>query len=123
MAHYIIDICKWFICAILSNLYFQIVGIRILCFLDLFIYFYREGKGGRKRGRETSMFLLHDVSLAMFLVASCMPPTGALACNPGMRPDWELNHQPFASKASTQSIQPHQPELEFYIMCLFNLLF
>ena len=23
--------------------------------------------------------------------ASCMPPTGDLACNPGMCPDWEPN--------------------------------
>ena len=25
------------------------------------------------------------------VVASCMPSTGDLACNPGMCPDWELN--------------------------------
>ena len=25
------------------------------------------------------------------VVVSCVPPTGDLACNPGMRPDWESN--------------------------------
>ena len=49
-------------------------------FYILFIYFYREGEGGRKRGRETSI-----------VVASCTPPPGDLALNPGMCPDWESN--------------------------------
>ena len=47
----------------------------------LFIYFETEGKGKRKRGRET----------AMCVVAFHVPPTGDLASNPGMCPDWELN--------------------------------
>ena len=43
-----------------------------------FIYLFLEwGKGGRKRGRETSMCGGH----------SCAPYTG----NPGMLPDWKLN--------------------------------
>ena len=29
------------------------------------------------------------------VVASHVSPTGALAHNPGLCPDWELNHQPF----------------------------
>ena len=43
-----------------------------------------EGKGGRKRGRETSM-----CGRYIDLVASHMCPSGDLACNPGMYPDWE----------------------------------
>ena len=43
------------------------------------------------------------------VVASCVPPTGDLACNPGMCPDWELNWRPFGSRAHTQSTEPHQP--------------
>ena len=39
------------------------------------------------------------------------PPTGHLARNPGMCPDWESNQQPFGSQASTQSTEPHQPGL------------
>ena len=38
----------------------------------------------------------------------CAPPTGDLACNPGMWPDWESN---FGSQASGQSTEPHQPGL------------
>ena len=38
-----------------------------------------------------------------------MPPTGDLAGNPGMCPDWESNQQPFGSQASTQSTELHQP--------------
>ena len=46
------------------------------CFLKIFIYLFLD----RKRKRETSMHgcLLHA-------------PTGDLAHNPGMCPDWELN--------------------------------
>ena len=43
------------------------------------------------------------------VVASHTPPTGVLAYNTGMCPDWESNQQPFGSQASTQSIEPHQP--------------
>ena len=31
-----------------------------------------------------------------------MPPTGDLACNPGMFPDWELNQQPFGLQDNVQ---------------------
>ena len=37
------------------------------------------------------------------------PQLGNLASNPGMRPDWESNLQPFGSQAGTQSTEPHQP--------------
>ena len=43
------------------------------------------------------------------MIASCVPPTGDLAYNPGLCPDWESNHQPFGSQAMTQSTEPHQP--------------
>ena len=42
-------------------------------------------------------------------VASHTNPTGNLACNPGMCPDWETSQGPFGSQASTQSTEPHQP--------------
>ena len=64
----------------------------------LFIYFQRKEKGGRKRGGETSM--------CGFL--SCTPPTGDLAGNPGMCPDWELNWRPFGLQTGTQSTESHQ---------------
>ena len=49
-----------------------------------FIYFQREGKGRRKRGREISMCGCLSCAL-----------TGHLACNPGMIPVWESNQRPF----------------------------
>ena len=57
----------------------------------LFIYFFREEKGGRKEGRETSM--------CGFLLGG----------NPGTCPNWESNLQPFGSQATAQSTEPHQP--------------
>ena len=56
------------------------------------------GKEGERQGEK------HQC-----VVASQVPPTGNLACNPGMCPDWESNRQPFGSQASTQSTEPHQP--------------
>ena len=40
------------------------------------------------------------------MVASHAPPTGDLAHNPGMCPDWEWN---LALQADTQSAETHQP--------------
>ena len=42
-------------------------------------------------------------------VASCAPPTGDLAHNSGMCPDWESKSRPFCSQVGTQSTEPHQP--------------
>ena len=66
-----------------------------------FIYFKREEKGKKKRGREHQS-----------MVASHTPPTGDLACNPGTCPDWESNQRPFGLQAGTQSTEPHQPGLD-----------
>ena len=38
-----------------------------------------------------------------------MPPTGDLACNPGMCPDWESNWRPFGLQAGTQPTEPPLP--------------
>ena len=43
------------------------------------------------------------------MVASCTPPAGDIARNPGVCPDWELNQQPFSSQAGAQSTEPHEP--------------
>ena len=45
------------------------------------------------------------------MVASCVPPTGDPARNPGMCLDWESNWRPFGSQAGTQSTEPHEPGL------------
>ena len=69
--------------------------------------FRKRGKEGEREGEKH-----HCV------VACHMPPTGDLACNPGMCPDWELNWQLFGSQACTQSAELHQPGLEFYYFSL-----
>ena len=43
------------------------------------------------------------------MVASRAPPSGDLAHNPGMCPDWELNRKSFGSLDGAQSTEPHQP--------------
>ena len=56
------------------------------------------------------------------VVSSHVPPTGDLARNPGMGPDWESNQRPFGSQACTQSTEPH-PGLNFLsIHCPFLVL-
>ena len=78
-----------------------IVNFSFLFFLRLYLFIFRERvREGEREGEK------HQC-----VVASCMPSTGDLACNPGMCPDWGLNRQPFVSLASTQSTEPHQPGL------------
>ena len=70
----------------------------------------------------SSMFFLKGFYLFIFreekgregekhqcVVASWVPSSGDLTCNPGMCPVWESNQQPFGSQAGTQSTEPHQP--------------
>ena len=66
-----------------------------LCLLFYFIF--REGKGGKEGEKHQCV------------VASLVPPTRGLVCNPGMCPDWESNRRPIGSQAGTQSTEPHQP--------------
>ena len=58
----------------------------------------------REKGREGE----REGEKHQCVVTSHAPPTGDLACNPGLCPDWELNWGPFGSQASTESIEPHQ---------------
>ena len=82
----------------------------ILFFLILFIYpgilfiFRQRGREGLREGEK------HQC-----VVASRMPPTRDLASNPGMCPDWESNWQHPSSQAGTQSTEPHQPGLFFFL--------
>ena len=49
--------------------------------LKKFIYFYRQrGREGEREGKK------HQC-----MITSWVPPTGDLACNSGMCPDWEWN--------------------------------
>ena len=71
------------------NCYHEL-SINLRCYIFfikiLFIYFQREGKGSRKRGKHQCVVAFHA------------PPTGDLACNPGMCPDWESNCDPLVHR-------------------------
>ena len=69
-------------------------------FLKDFIYLFLERGEMRERGKHHCVFASH------------VPPTGDLARNTGMCPDWESNQQPFGLQAGTQSTELHQPGLE-----------
>ena len=75
-----------------------------MLFIYLFIYLCLDaGREGEREGEK------HQC-----VVASHVPPSGDLACNPGTCPDWKSNQQPFGSQVGTQSTEPHQPELFIY---------
>ena len=86
--------------------------IKIFFFKD-FTYFLldREGEGEREKHQYARNTSVH------WSVDYCTPPTGDLAHNPGMCPDWELNWQPFGLQASTKSTEPHQ--LGLHIIFIF----
>ena len=75
----------------------------ILFFKRFYLFTFREGKGGRKRGRKNIIVWLPVAPRAPLL--RTWPATQACAL------DWESNRQPFGSQACTQSTKPHQPGL------------
>ena len=75
-------------------------------FLKDFTYLFSER--GREEKREGEKHLC--------VVASHVPPTGDLAHNPSMCPDWELNQRPFGSQAGTQSTEPPSQGLSIFLM-------
>ena len=90
---------------------------RHLSFVDLFIYLFlrfnlfifgERGREGERGGKK------HQC-----MVASGASPTGDLACNPGICPDWESNWQPFGSQARTQSTEPPQPGSKLHVTVFF----
>ena len=85
-------------------------------FFKFYLFIFRE-RGGREKERERNINVWEKDQL----VASCTPPTGDLAHNPGMCPDWELNQWPFGLQANTQSTQPYQSGLkEIYFFNGYN---
>ena len=75
------------------------MGIFSFLFLEfyLFIFRQREREGEREAEKHQCVF------------ASRVSPTGDLAHNPGMCPDWEINGHPFGPQAGAQSTELHQP--------------
>ena len=79
--------------------------IYFLFFFKILFIFRARGREGERWGEK------HQC-----VVASLTAPTGHLAHDPGMCPDWELNLQPFGSQAPTQSTEPHQPGQDYFFM-------
>ena len=81
----------------------------IFYFFLIFKFIFRErGREGEREGKK------HQC-----VVASHMSPTGGLACNPGICPDWESNQRALALQGGTQSTEPHQPG-QGYIFWVMN---
>ena len=76
-----------------------------LPFFKDIIYLFLEGGEKSEYERERNI----DVWEKYPQVTSHTPPTGDLAHNPDMCPDWESNWQPFSLQAGAQSTEPHQP--------------
>ena len=70
-----------------------------MIFLKDFTYLYLERREVREKERERNI----NVWLPLG------SPTGDLAYNPGICPDWESNWQTFGSQVGTQSTDPHPP--------------
>ena len=73
------------------------------------IYFEREGKEGRKRGRETSM-CERNIDWLPLLCA----PIGDQTHNLSMCRDWESNQWPFSLWDDAQPTESHQSGLLLY---------
>ena len=82
-------------------------GLFFLRFYYLFIYLSSEGRGGRKRGRETSMYERNSYQLP----CECPQPGTWLAHNPGMCPDQESNQWPFSLQDDAPPTEPWHPGL------------
>ena len=80
-----------------------------------YIYLLLERGEGREKERERNIIDQEKHRL----VASNTPPTGDLACNPGLCPDWESNHRPFSSQAGAQSTESHQAGQSFICSAVF----
>ena len=64
---------------------------------------FRVGKGGRKRGRETSVSCLWHT------------PNQGPGPQPGMCPDQKSNEQPFNLQDHAQPTEPHQSGLALFM--------
>ena len=82
-----------------------IYGLGLFFLKKDFIYLFLERGERKEKEKERNI----DVWEMYWLVASRLPPTGDLALNPGMCPDWESNQWPFCSQAGTQSTEPLNP--------------
>ena len=82
-------------------------------FLRFYLFIFREReREGEREGEK------HQC-----VVASHLAPTGDLAHNPGMCPDWESNQRCFGSQVGTQSTKPHKPGPMKDLILLLKLIY
>ena len=65
--------------------------------LFIYLFIYRGGRGREREGEKNQC-----------VVSSHVPPSGNLASDPSMCPNWELNWRLFSSQAGTQPTDSHQ---------------
>ena len=81
-----------------SSLVVMVLSPFILFFKLIYLFTFRERE--REGEREGEKYQCGDVSHTS--------PTGDLAHNPRMCPDWESNQLPFGLQAGAQSTESHQ---------------
>ena len=62
-----------------KKLCFIVCCFDFVIFIRFYLFIFREGEGGRKKGKYERV------------VVSGAPPPGGLACNPATCPDWKWN--------------------------------
>ena len=76
-----------------------------------YLFIFRErGKEGEREGEK------HQC-----VVASWAPPTGDLACNPGMCPDWESNRWPFGLQAALNPLS-YASQGSYWVLSVIYIL-
>ena len=80
--------------------------IAFIIFNDFYLFIFREG--GREGEREEER---HQC-----VVATHVAPTGELAHNPGMCPDWESNRQPLGSQPVLNPPSATSQEIAFVFL-------
>ena len=83
---------------LMMTIIYSIVTLMFLFFFKRFYLFTL-----RERAREWE----REGEKHQCVVVSHVPPTGDLAHNPGMHPDWEWNWWSFSSQAGAQSTESH----------------
>ena len=91
---------------------FTLKNFTLIFFQRFYIFIFRERGEGNVKERERNI----DVLEIHQLVASHTPPTGDLAHNPGVCPDWASKRRPFSLQAGAQSTESHGPGQNFTLI-------
>ena len=86
---------------------------------SIYYYYFFKDFIYLERGREREI----EGEKHQCVVAFCEPPTGDLALNSGICPDWELNWRTLGLQAGAQSTEPHQPGFICFALRIFNLIY